>query len=96
MKIKDCPVVELMSEYRMRKFPNIAIECNQCPNRQPDPLVAELVRVANNAIYFDDSSDFKSALWEICQLGGIDMDAIGAEFIEKALLAKAKEQNHGT
>ena len=28
-------------------------------------IIEEVTKVANNALYFDDSSDYRTALWEI-------------------------------
>lgn len=28
----------------------------------------EILRISNNVLYFDDSSDFESALWEIVEI----------------------------
>jgi hypothetical protein len=56
--------------------------------RAPSAVEQAVIRVANNALYFDDNSDYGSALWEVCELLGMDKDAIGADFIEEALLAK--------
>jgi len=47
-----------------------------------DDLLGSVTEIANNAIYFDDNSDYRSALWDICsELGMADND-IGAKFIE--------------
>jgi hypothetical protein len=40
------------------------------------------MEIANNAIYFDDNSDYRSALWDICSKLGMADDDIGAKFIE--------------
>lgn len=32
-----------------------------------DKLLNSIARIANNALYFDDNSDFKVALWEILE-----------------------------
>jgi len=45
--IKPCPVENTMAEYGTHKFPLIAYECRNCPNRQPD---AELVAVKDKYI----------------------------------------------
>jgi len=42
----------------------------------------EIKRTANNALYFDDNSDYATALWQICSLLGMDEDDIGEKFIE--------------
>ena len=42
---------------------------------------ADMTRVANNVIYFDDNSDYRSALLEVCKLGGMDIDDIGVRYI---------------
>ena len=40
-------------------------------------------KVANNAIYFDDSSDYETALYEVCQCLRPDCeDEHGKEYIE--------------
>jgi len=53
--------------------------------KSKDDLLAEVEEakaIANNAIYFDDKSDYRSALLEICHILGMDYDNIGVEFIE--------------
>ena len=43
----------------------------------------KLVEMANNALYFDDSSDYQAALWDICRFGGMDDEQIGRHLIPK-------------
>lgn len=44
----------------------------------------EAHRIANNAIYFDDSADYGSALWEIISLFDDDAEyASDLDYIEK-------------
>ncbi len=45
-------------------------------------LLDECQRIANNAIFFDDKSDYRSALLEICVTCGMDVDEIGIKYIE--------------
>ena len=45
-------------------------------------LLDECQRIANNAIFFDDKSDYRSALLEICVTCGMDVDEIGSKYIE--------------
>lgn len=42
-------------------------------------------RIANNAIYFDDNSDYGTALWEICMILKPELgeDEIGQDYIEE-------------
>lgn len=42
-------------------------------------------KIANNAIYFDDNSDYRSALWEICKVLSpkIDEEEIGSKYYEE-------------
>jgi len=54
------------------------------PNK--DDLLQKIQRVkavANNTIYLDDNSDYRSALLEICHILGMDYDDIGVEFLEE-------------
>lgn len=41
--------------------------------------------VANNAIYFDDNSDYRTALYEVCKILNPDTgdDLIGSRYIEE-------------
>ena len=41
--------------------------------------------VANNALYFNDSSDYVTALWEICSIlmPEVPNDEIGEKYIEE-------------
>lgn len=41
--------------------------------------------IANNAIYLDDSSDYRNALWEVCKTLNPDInnDEIGEKYIEE-------------
>jgi hypothetical protein len=41
------------------------------------------IKIANNALYFNDSSDYKSALYDICLTCGMEEDAIGEKYIER-------------
>lgn len=44
---------------------------------------AEIARKeANNVIYFDDNSDYRRSLWEICKILGMDDEEIGMEYLE--------------
>ena len=47
-----------------------------------DDLLGSVTEIANNAIYFDDNSDYRSALWDICSKLGMADNDIGAKFIE--------------
>lgn len=47
-----------------------------------DTRIAVMLAVANNAIYFDDASDFETALYRICVLAGMDQDDIGKQHID--------------
>lgn len=49
---------------------------------QSGDLLAEIRRIANNVIYFDDSSDYSGALWDICRKCGMADDDIGQKYIE--------------
>ena len=45
-------------------------ECNKEPQNLPkarahDAMLAEVQAIANDALYFDDSSDYKTSLWRI-------------------------------
>ena len=43
--------------------------------------INKMYEIANNAIYFNDSSDYLSALYEVCMVIAEDEDKIGEEFI---------------
>ena len=47
-----------------------------------DDLLGSVTEIANNAIYFDDNSNYRSALWDICSKLGMADNDIGAKFIE--------------
>ncbi len=49
---------------------------------QSGDLLAEIRRIANNVIYFDDSHDYGGALWDICRKCGMADDDIGQNYIE--------------
>lgn len=38
--------------------------------------------IANNAIYFNDRSDYRSALWEVCEILNAEKIEIGEKYIE--------------
>ena len=42
----------------------------------------KIFRIANNVIYFDDNSDYKTALYEICDVIKPDDETVGNEYIE--------------
>jgi hypothetical protein len=44
--------------------------------------VAKAIVVANNAIYFNDSSDYLTALYEVCEALGHNIDECNTEYIE--------------
>ncbi|WP_287822808.1 hypothetical protein [Clostridium sp.] len=50
-----------------------------------DDKLEKAFAVANNVIYFDDSSDYGTALYEICQILKPEIDAydIGKKYIEE-------------
>lgn len=39
--------------------------------------------IANNAIYFDDNSDYYTALFEIAELLNLENEEIGEKYIEE-------------
>lgn len=43
----------------------------------------QMYNLANNAIYFDDSSDYLSALYDIAKVVNEDVDSIGENYIDK-------------
>jgi ABC-type nitrate/sulfonate/bicarbonate transport system substrate-binding protein len=50
-------------------------------NAEIEKLKAEIIKIANNALYFDDSSDYSCALQEICRKCGMDFDDVGEKYI---------------
>lgn len=46
-------------------------------NNKMKQQIAEAKRIANNAIYLNDSSDFVSSLCRVCNLLGMEVDKIG-------------------
>lgn len=46
-----------------------------------EKLKAEIIKIANNALYFDDSSDYSCALHMICRECGMNIDVIGEKYI---------------
>lgn len=44
--------------------------------------LAEAKRIANNALYFADNSDYRSAFWDICETLGMKDDEIGNEYMD--------------
>jgi len=46
--------------------------------------VKKAYEIANNAIYFNDRSDYKTALWEVCKslCPNIEDEEIGKEYID--------------
>lgn len=51
--------------------------------RRLERLRDEVKRIANNSMYLYDSSDYRSALWEICSACGMADEAIGQAYIEE-------------
>ena len=49
-------------------------------NKHLRNVIAKMQRIANNAIYFGDNSDYRTALYEICAESGMEEDTIGEEF----------------
>lgn len=50
--------------------------------------VKKAYAIANNAIYFNDNSDYLTALYEICKVLNpqVDTDRIGNSFIDDEIL----------
>jgi len=53
--------------------------------------LSKIRQIASNAIYFDDNSDYGSALCDICRKCGMTDDEIGREYIEDASLAATED-----
>lgn len=47
-----------------------------------EELLNKVFQIANNAIYFQDNSDYLTALYEICHAIKPGNQTIGEEFIE--------------
>ena len=45
----------------------------------------KIIEIANNAIYFNDSSDYLTALWEICMEDGMEEDEVGKSFYRRGV-----------
>lgn len=56
----------------------ITVECIDLEN------VLKAFKISNNAIYFNDRSDYLSALWEVCKTlnPNINEDEIGKKYLE--------------
>lgn len=48
-----------------------------------DDLLPKILRIANNALYFADNSDYGEALYEICVLASGDKDFVADSYIGK-------------
>lgn len=48
-----------------------------------DDLLLKILRIANNALYFADSSDYGEALYEICVLVSKDTNYSASSYIEE-------------
>jgi hypothetical protein len=50
-----------------------------------DSKIKKAYAIANNAIYFDDNSDYETALYEVCMAlcPEIDTNEIGTSYIPK-------------
>ena len=44
-------------------------------------VIDEVLRIANNSVYFRDDSDYEDALWAICRKCGMTDDAIGKSYM---------------
>jgi hypothetical protein len=67
-----------------------ALTAAQAEIKRRDEVIEAVKRTANNAIYFDDSSDYGSALWEVCRDCEMCDDVIGKDFMDEPA-AKLKE-----
>lgn len=47
-----------------------------------EEILSKIFQTANNAIYFQDSSDYLTALYEICNIIKPNDESIGEKFIE--------------
>jgi hypothetical protein len=52
------------------------------PSVHSGDLLASISAIANNALYFNDSSDYRAALHEICIRCGMKYEAIGDRYLE--------------
>lgn len=57
---------------------NLRVKCTELDN------VLEAFKIANNAIYFNDKSDYLNALYNICKVIKPDLseDEIGKEYMD--------------
>lgn len=53
-----------------------------------EDIIEEVKKIANNALYFDDDSDFATALWEI-------LEKVAPELFEESDMPKLKYIEEG-
>ncbi len=85
--IDHCYACQGAGTYMKGETPMACLRCGDWRTALKDVEKLEALlfshrRIANNVIYFDDSSDYPCALREICATQGMDEDDIGAKFIE--------------
>lgn len=62
----------------------IVKKCNSIMNKSQANNVSEAFKIANNAIYFNDRSDYLSALYDVCRTlkPNEDVEKIGIKYLE--------------
>lgn len=61
-----------------KEYLKITVECTDLEN------IMKAFKIANNAIYFNDSSDYLSSLYDICEAIAPEIykDKIGKQYLE--------------
>lgn len=66
-----------------RRAPHAETERLRARVKELESLRDRCIRVANNALWFDDSHDYGPALRDVCEAFGMDRDTIGTDYIEE-------------
>jgi hypothetical protein len=70
--------IEKVLKTKIKKVDNTKIEKNDNESK-----IKEAIKISNNVLYFDDSSDYQTALWEILTLlTEKNYDDINLEYID--------------
>lgn len=62
----------------------IDFKYNHKPSSLTEDKIKRAFKIANNAIYFNDNSDYETALWDICTIlkPELSEDKIGQKYLE--------------
>lgn len=79
-----CDEWEQNTQYKPNKPVAVDFKYNHKTSSLTEDAVHRAFKIANNAIYFNDNSDYETALWDICNTLNPELneDEIGQNYLE--------------